>query len=142
MSGSLQFELVTPERLAVSEPVAMVEVPGEMGDFGVLPGHAPFFSMIRPGVITVHANDSSQTRYFVPAGYAEVNPDGCTLLVEKARNLAQVTREEAQHELREAEALQKLAENEHDAGNQSAYCCADIIRIALDYVFRSVYAIM
>lgn len=119
MSDSLQFELVTPERLAVSEAVSMVEVPGEMGDFGVLPGHAPFFSMIRAGVITVHANDNAQTRYFVPAGYAEANPEGCTLLVEKARNLSDITREQAEHELREAEALQKLAENEHDTAQAS-----------------------
>lgn len=95
MSDTLQFELVTPERLALSEPVAMVEVPGEMGDFGVLPGHAPFMSMIRPGVVKVHAADDSTTRYFIPAGYAEVNPEGCIVLAEHVQNLADVDANEA-----------------------------------------------
>ena len=87
MTETLQFELVTPERLAVSEAVAMVEVPGEAGDFGVLPGHAPVLSMIRPGIIAVHGHDNATTRYFVPAGYAEVNPDGCIVLAEGKNGL-------------------------------------------------------
>jgi F-type H+-transporting ATPase subunit epsilon len=113
MSDTLQFELVTPERLAVGEAVAMVEVPGEMGDFGVLPGHAPFFSMIRPGVITVHGNDNAQTHYFVPSGYAEVNPDGCILLVEHARNLADVSKADAETELKAAKQTLANAEDAH-----------------------------
>lgn len=103
MVDSLQFELVTPERLAVSEAVAMVEVPGEMGDFGVLPGHAPFMSMIRPGVVTVHALDQSITRYFIPAGYAEVNPEGCIVLAEHARDLSKETVQQAEDEVKIAE---------------------------------------
>lgn len=113
MSDSLQFELVTPERLAVSEAVAMVEVPGEMGDFGVLPGHAPFFSMIRPGAVSVH-HGGQITRYFVPAGYAEVNPDGCTLLVEHARNLQDIGKAQAEDELRAAKKRLELAKDDHE----------------------------
>ena len=48
------FELVSPERLLLSRAVEMVVVPGAEGDFGVLPGHAPFISQVRPGVIEVH----------------------------------------------------------------------------------------
>lgn len=115
MSETFQFELVTPERLAVSQAASMVEVPGEMGDFGVLAGHAQLFSMIRCGVVTVHQADASDApvRYFVPSGYAEVNPEGCTLLVEHARDLAQVSREVADEELRTAKANVELAEGDH-----------------------------
>jgi F-type H+-transporting ATPase subunit epsilon len=115
MSDSFQFELVTPERLAVSQAASMVEIPGEMGDFGVLAGHAPFFSMLRAGVVRVHdGKTESPARYFVPSGYAEVNPEGCTLLVELARDLASVTREQAQAERDEAHRLHELAAGEHE----------------------------
>ena len=109
MSERLQFELVTPEKLAVSEVVAMVEVPGEMGDFGVLPGHAPFLSMVRPGVITVHQDESKKTRYFVPSGYAEVNPEGCIVLAEHIRDLADISKEQATQELEHAQNELKVA---------------------------------
>ena len=51
MAGTVEFELVSPERLLLSEQVAMVVVPGEDGNFGVLPGHAPLISTVRPGVM-------------------------------------------------------------------------------------------
>ncbi len=99
MSDSLQFELVTPERLAYSAQVEMVEVPGEMGDFGVLPGHAPFMSMIRPGVVTVYESAESIKRFFVPAGYAEVNPEGCVVLAEHLRDMSEMDAATAAAEL-------------------------------------------
>ena len=55
MADKVQFELVSPEKLLLSEPVEMVVVPGVEGDFGVLPGHAPLVSTVRPGVIAVFA---------------------------------------------------------------------------------------
>jgi len=77
----------------------MVEVPGELGDFGVLAGHAPFMSMIRPGVVTVHHADAEPAYYFIPSGYAEVNTESCTVLAEHVRVLSEVTAEEAEKEL-------------------------------------------
>lgn len=114
MTDTLQFELVTPEKLAVSEAVTMVEVPGEMGDFGVLPGHAPFLSMIRPGVIRVHKGDGEAMRYFVPSGYAEVNPEGCIVLAEQVRNLKDITHEQAQEELNAAKEQLSIATESHE----------------------------
>jgi F-type H+-transporting ATPase subunit epsilon len=99
MADTLQFELVTPARLAYCAPVAMVEVPGELGDFGVLPGHAPFMSIIRPGVVSVHETGDNIKRFFVPSGYAEVNPEGCTVLAEHIRDLAEVDAETSAREL-------------------------------------------
>lgn len=111
MSDTLQFELVTPSRIAYSGAVAMVEVPGELGDFGVLPGHAPFMSIIRPGVVTVHEGGEATKRFFVPAGYAEVNPDGCVVLAEHFRDLLTVDSETANREL---DAAKQAAANATD----------------------------
>ena len=80
----VSFELVSPERLLLSEEVAMVVVPGAEGDFGVLPGHAPLISTLRPGVIATWENDAVDRRIFVAGGFAEVVDDRCTVLAEEA----------------------------------------------------------
>jgi F-type H+-transporting ATPase subunit epsilon len=86
MADLLHFELVSPERLLSSGKVAMVVVPGSEGDFGVLPGHAPVMSTIRPGAIAIYEADSNTLtrRIFVDGGFAEVTPQGLTILAESA----------------------------------------------------------
>lgn len=86
MADLLNFELVSPERLLSSGQVAMVVVPGSEGDFGVLPGHAPMMSTIRPGAIAIYEADSNTLtrRIFVDGGFAEVNDKGLTILAESA----------------------------------------------------------
>ncbi|MGF1475367.1 MAG: F0F1 ATP synthase subunit epsilon [Geminicoccaceae bacterium] len=78
------FELVSPERLLASEQCDMVVVPGEEGDFGVLPLHAPFMSVVRPGVIEIYQGNSVDRQIFVAGGFAEVNEEGCIVLAEEA----------------------------------------------------------
>jgi F-type H+-transporting ATPase subunit epsilon len=80
----VQFELVTPERLLLSEMVEMVVVPGTEGNFGVLPGHAPLISAIRPGMIEVYEGQTVRRRLFVTGGIAEVTPERCTVLADEA----------------------------------------------------------
>ena len=84
MADLLNFELVSPERLLSSAKVAMVVVPGSEGDFGVLPGHAPMMSTIRPGIIEVYATEGAtpSARYQIEGGFAEVTPEGLTILAE------------------------------------------------------------
>ena len=84
MAGRVAFELVTPERLLVSEPVEMVVVPGTEGNFGVLPGHAPLISTIRPGMIEIYEGQIVTRRIFVVSGIAEVTPERCTVLADEA----------------------------------------------------------
>ena len=84
MAGRVAFELVTPERLLVSEPVEMVVVPGIEGNFGVLPGHAPLISTIRPGMIEIYEGQTVTRRIFVVSGIAEVTPEHCTVLADEA----------------------------------------------------------
>lgn len=83
MADKLTFNLVTPERQLMSEPVDHVVVPGADGYFGVLPNHAPLMSTILPGVLTV-INGGAETKIFVVGGFAEVTPDGLTVLAEEA----------------------------------------------------------
>jgi F-type H+-transporting ATPase subunit epsilon len=80
----VQFELVTPERLLISEAVEMVVVPGTEGNFGVLPGHALLISTIRPGTIEVYEGQRVTRRIFVAGGFAEVTPERCTVLADQA----------------------------------------------------------
>jgi F-type H+-transporting ATPase subunit epsilon len=84
MAERVQFELVTPERLLLSEMVEMVVVPGTEGNFGVLPGHAPLISSIRPGTIDIYEGQTIIRRIFVVSGIAEVTPERCTVLADEA----------------------------------------------------------
>ena len=78
------FELVAPERLLASEMVDMVVAPGAEGDFGVLPQHSLFMSLLRPGVIEIYEGGQVTQRIFVGGGFAEVNERGCIVLAEEA----------------------------------------------------------
>lgn len=84
MPDLVQFELVSPERLILSTEVEMVVVPGTEGNFGVLPGHAPLISTIRPGTIDIYQGGAVTERIFVVSGIAEVTPERCTVLADEA----------------------------------------------------------
>src|SRR5919205_2922212 len=100
----VQFELVTPEQLLVSRDVDMVVVPGTEGNFGVLPGHAPLISSIRPGTIDVYEGQSVTRRIFVVSGIAEVTPERCTVLADEATAPDSLDRAEIEAELHTTEA--------------------------------------
>jgi F-type H+-transporting ATPase subunit epsilon len=87
--ASLHFELVSPERLLMSDDVDAVEIPGTEGDMGILPGHAPVLSTLRPGVLVVTRGGKNE-RIFVRGGFAEVNPQGLTVLAEVAIPVAEL----------------------------------------------------
>jgi F-type H+-transporting ATPase subunit epsilon len=109
---TIEFELVSPEKLLLSEPVEMVVVPGGEGDFGVLPGHTPLLSTVRPGRIDIHNDGKVEKRIFVEGGFAEVSGERCTVLAEDARDLEEITREEAETRVREANDDLMKAESE------------------------------
>jgi F-type H+-transporting ATPase subunit epsilon len=62
----------------------MVVVPGTEGNFGVLPGHAPLISTIRPGTIDIYEGGAITERIFIVGGIAEVTPERCTVLADEA----------------------------------------------------------
>ena len=100
----VQFELVTPERLILSAEVDMVVVPGTEGNFGVLPGHAPLISTIRPGTIDIYQGRTVVIeRIFVGGGIAEVTPERCTVLADEAMPPDSLDRAALDAELTEVE---------------------------------------
>ena len=92
MADKLQLELVSPEKLLLSQSVGMVVVPGSEGNFGVLPGHALFISTVRPGIIDVYEDKAVTERIFVSGGFAEVTPERCTVLADEALPVSSLDR--------------------------------------------------
>lgn len=103
MADKLSFDLVSPERLLLSDDVDMVVVPGKEGDMGIMAGHAPIMTVLRPGVIDVEEGGRSKERYFVRGGFAEVTAGGLTLLAEHAVPLTDLSAEHLDSEIRNAE---------------------------------------
>jgi F-type H+-transporting ATPase subunit epsilon len=81
--ATFHFDLVSPEKLLFSGEVDQVDVPGAEGDFGVLAEHAPFVSVIRPGILTIYNQNETQ-RVVIFGGFAEVSPAGLTILADQA----------------------------------------------------------
>ncbi|HIO03859.1 MAG TPA: ATP synthase F1 subunit epsilon [Alphaproteobacteria bacterium] len=117
MADKVEFELVSPERLLVSQGVDMVVVPGEDGDFGVLPGHALFLSGVRPGVIEIYDGDKISDRIFVAGGFAEVTGERCTVLAEEAVHLAEVERTTVEARIRDNEQAISIASPDEDVSS-------------------------
>ena len=83
--ADLHFELVTPEKLVMSDDVYMVVVPGTEGEFGVLAGHAPYMSTLRDGDLAVYRTaGAAPEKIPVSGGFAEVSERGLTVLAESA----------------------------------------------------------
>lgn len=100
----LQFDLVSPERQLRTGEVFMVVVPGAAGDFGVLEGHAPLMSTIRPGAISVYPGGMADTpeRIFIDGGFAEVSERGLTILAEYAQPVSEIDAGALEAELAQA----------------------------------------
>ena len=103
MADKLLLELVSPERLLVSAEADMVVMPGSEGHFGVLAGHAPVISAVRPGVIEVHDEGKETARIFITGGFAEVTEQGLTVLAEEAIPVAEMKRDDLEKRLKNAE---------------------------------------
>jgi F-type H+-transporting ATPase subunit epsilon len=99
----IHFDLVSPEQMLLSEDVTIVTLPGTEGYFGVLAGHAPVISALRPGVIDVKGSQSGDLRLFVRGGFAEVDAKKVVVLAEEAFPLDSVDVEELETRIRDAE---------------------------------------
>ena len=128
MADTVEFELVSPERLVLSQPVEMVVIPGVEGNFGVLPGHAPFISMIRPGMIEIYEGRTVTQRIFVVGGIAEVIPDRCTVLPDEAFAPETLNAGEIEAELQTIEAnLPSLSDRiSHATGTDREHLMAEL----------------
>ncbi|MCT8972406.1 F0F1 ATP synthase subunit epsilon [Microbaculum marinisediminis] len=103
MADTIRFELVSPERLLMSEDVAQVDVPGAEGDFGVLPQHVPAIATLRAGILAVRGTDNAKREVFVRGGFADVRPDMITVLAEQAIPVEEIDEAVLAQEIQNAE---------------------------------------
>ena len=116
--AKVAFRLVMPERELLSTEADMVVVPGSEGDFGVLHGHAPLISTVRPGVLEVFQGTKAEQRFLVAGGFAEVTPERCTVLADEAMPFESVTADQLAD--RERLAQEELSDAETDAEKAAA----------------------
>ena len=100
----VSLEIVSPEKLLLSRPVDMVVIPASEGDMGVLEGHAPMIVMLRGGVIALYDGEQISDQMYVDGGFAEVTPERCTVLANEVMPAGELSREEGERRLAEAEA--------------------------------------
>jgi len=98
----LHFEFVSPENVLFSGEVDQVDLPGSEGDMGILPGHAPLVTTLRPGVVTI-IRDGQREPVVVIGGFAEVGPAGLTVLADRAVARADFDLESLAGDIRDAE---------------------------------------
>lgn len=111
MADTFQFEIVTPAAPMLSQSAELVIIPGAAGNFGVMPGHAPTLSAVRPGTIEIRDRSLKVLeQIFVEGGFAEVTPERCTILAEKALPVREITRDEAETRLKRAHDALMLAD--------------------------------
>ena len=93
MAENFNFELVSPERLLLSEEVSEVILPGADGEMTVMANHAPVMTTVKPGIVEVKSSSGSSNRYVVFGGFADILPEGCTVLAESAVHIDDIDRE-------------------------------------------------
>jgi F-type H+-transporting ATPase subunit epsilon len=110
----IAVELVTPEELLFSGEVEMVVIPGVEGDFGVLYGHEPLISIIRPGIISLYKYDNTIERLFISGGFAEVTNVQCTILAEEALPIDALTHAMVDTRLQKARKMRDKSHSDID----------------------------
>ena len=90
MADTIQLEIVTPERLLVSDQATELQIPGTSGYLGVLPGHAPLITELRSGELSYRRPDGNIQRLAIHWGFAEVLPDKVTVLAERAEKATEI----------------------------------------------------
>lgn len=118
MAEPFQFELVSPERLLVSEKVDWVVIPGAEGEMTVLANHAPVMTTVKPGVVTVKPAGGAEERYVVFGGFADILPSGCTLLAESATLASNINRADLAKRIQDAR--EDLADASDDGSRTKA----------------------
>ena len=112
MAEPFAFELVSPEKLVLSQQAEQVVVPGSEGYFTVMANHAPVMATLRPGVVEVTLEGGDEKRIMIRGGFADVSPTGLTLLAEYAADLAGFDMSELDQQITNAKEDVKDAAND------------------------------
>jgi F-type H+-transporting ATPase subunit epsilon len=126
MADKIAFDLVSPERLLLSDAADMVTVPGTEGYMGVMAGHAPIISTLRPGTINVQGAAAGDIRFFIRGGFTEITAQKITVLAEEAIPLAEVNIATLDQRIRDAE--EDVAAAKSDADKARAIEMLDDLR--------------
>ncbi len=118
MAEAFKFELVSPERLLVSEQVESVVIPGSEGEMTVMANHAPVMTTVKPGIVTVKTAAGAEERYVVFGGFADIVPAGCTLLAESAVAVKNIDRADLTRRIKDA--TEDAADAKGDEGKAKA----------------------
>ncbi|TVR97623.1 MAG: ATP synthase F1 subunit epsilon [Rhodospirillales bacterium] len=111
MAETILLEIVTPVRLMRAQEVHLAVLPGEGGNLGVLPQHAPLLSSLRPGTIDIHDDRMKVVdQIFVEQGFVDVTPERCTVLAEEAIPVSDIGRDYAEERLKRATDALMIAE--------------------------------
>ena len=119
MADTIQLEIVTPERLVVSEAADYIEIPGKTGYLGVFPGHAPLISELAAGELTYRIGNQTK-RLAVSWGFAEVLQTKVTILAETAEKAEEIDTARAEAAKKKAETELQKAGPEGNAEAQAA----------------------
>ena len=130
MAEGLKIEIVSPERLLVSQTVQSVSVPGTEGYFTVMADHAPFMTTLRPGFITVTGGNSTDV-FFVRGGFADVSPAGLTILAEESVPFSEFDHSDLQAQIKAAEEELARAETPEDKSYAQQFVSA-LLNLALE----------
>ena len=103
MAETVQFDLVSPERILTSVPASQVQMPGTDGDMTAMPGHAPLITTLRPGLVRV-SSPEGDAEYVVTGGFAEIGAGAISVLAEQAVPRAELSQEEFSAMIAEAKA--------------------------------------
>jgi F-type H+-transporting ATPase subunit epsilon len=113
MATLIQFDLVSPERILLSADAEMVTIPGSEGYMGVMAGHMPLITTLKPGRLDVLKNGKDD-RYFIGGGFAEVSGTKLTVLADEATPFSELSAESLEQHIRDAEADLAVAQSESD----------------------------
>ncbi|MDE0159616.1 MAG: ATP synthase F1 subunit epsilon [Candidatus Dadabacteria bacterium] len=114
MAEKLRLKIITPEKLVFDGEVEELVAPGQMGEFGVLPGHVPFLSVLFPGRLRFKTVESGENTLIIHGGLADVKDDTVSILTDQSENPAEVDVAAAR---KDAEAFQRELDDLQDAGD-------------------------
>ncbi len=133
MADNIRLEVVTPEKIVVSEDAQIVMSPGSEGEFGVLDGHTPFLTTLKTGMIRYKDAAGAEKVVFVSGGFAEALPDRVTVLAESAERRRDINVERAKAAMARAEERlgKSVSDNKIDVVRAKAALHRAITRLSI-----------
>ena len=114
MEKTFFFELITPNKTLINNESEMVVVPGEEGDFGILPNHSNLISQIRPGILNIYKNNKIERSFFLYSGFAEFSGNKLTVLSETAFDVNDFKLNNFKEKITKYEKLKNQTKNESE----------------------------